>query len=89
MSDADKGSSLTVLGGPLSGTRFRLDQAVDEILIGSDPSCSFVLDAPGVSPIHARLWLDLEGAKVYDTRSPSGDLRERRPRRRRSPVARR
>ena len=72
MSDPDKGSSLTVLGGPLGGTRFRLDPAVDEILIGSDPSCSFVLDAPGVSPIHARLWLDLDGAKVYDTRSPRG-----------------
>ncbi len=72
MPDADKVSSLTVLGGPLGGTRFRLDQAVDEILIGSDRGCSFVLDAPGVSPIHARLWLELDGAKVYDTHSPRG-----------------
>ncbi len=72
MSDADQVSSLTVLGGRLNGTRLLLDPSVDEILIGSDPDCGFALDAPGVSPIHARLWLDFEGAKVYDTRSPSG-----------------
>lgn len=72
MSDAVKVSSLTVLGGPLNGSTFRLDQAVDEIMIGSDPGCSFALDLPGVSPLHARFWLDLEGAKVYDTRSPRG-----------------
>ena len=26
----------------------------------------------GVSPIHARLWIDLEGITVYDTNSPRG-----------------
>ncbi len=72
MSEAVKVSSLTVLGGPLNGTSFRLDQAIDEIMIGSDAGCSFALDLPGVSPIHARFWLDLDGAKVYDTRSPRG-----------------
>lgn len=72
MSDAVRVSSLTVLGGPLNGASFRLDQAIDEIMIGSDPGCSFALDLPGVSPIHARFWVDLEGAKVFDTRSPRG-----------------
>ena len=45
---------------------------VDEILIGSDPDCKLCIDLPGVSPIHARFWRDLAGAKVYDTRSASG-----------------
>jgi len=64
-------SSLTVRGGPLNGKRVVVDD-VDEILIGSDPDCKLCLDLPGVSPIHARFWRDLAGAKVYDTRSASG-----------------
>jgi len=66
------GASLTVLGGPLKGKTLLLEDAVDEILIGSDPDSKFYLDVPGVSPIHARIWLDLAGAKVYDTRSARG-----------------
>ena len=66
------GASLTVLGGPLKGKTLLLEDAVDEILVGSDPDSRFCLDLPGVSPIHARIWLDLAGAKVYDTRSSRG-----------------
>jgi hypothetical protein len=69
---AEKRPSLNVLSGPLSGRKLVLEDAVDNILIGSDPSCGFVLDTPGVSPIHARLWVDLNGATVYDTNSPTG-----------------
>src|SRR5262245_576722 len=65
-------ASLTVLAGPLAGTRLEIDDAADEILVGSDPDCRFCLDAPGVSPIHARLWLDDAGITVHDTRSPRG-----------------
>jgi hypothetical protein len=66
------GASLTVLGGPLKGKTLLLEDAVDEILIGSDPDSRLYLDVPGVSPIHARMWVDLAGAKVYDTRSARG-----------------
>src|SRR3954463_3663323 len=69
---ADKLPSLNVLSGPLAGHKFVIEDAVDNILIGSDSSCGFVLDTPGVSPIHARLWVDLNGATVYDTNSPTG-----------------
>lgn len=65
-------SSLTVLGGPLKGHRLVVDEASDEILVGSDPDCTFCLDAPSVSPIHARIWLELDGVTVFDTRSPHG-----------------
>ena len=60
------------MGGPLAGTRLEIDDAVDEILVGSDPDCRLSLDLPGVSPIHARVWRDLGGITVYDTRSPRG-----------------
>jgi len=66
------GASLTVLGGPLKGKTLLLEDAVDEILVGSDPDSRLCLDLPGVSPIHARIWLDLAGATVYDTRSARG-----------------
>ena len=69
---ADEQPKLTVLSGPMEGTVFTVDDAVDTVLIGSDPSCRFSIDAPGVSPIHARLWVDLEGITVYDTNSPRG-----------------
>lgn len=63
--------SLSVLGGALHGQKIELD-AVDDVSIGSDPGCRFHVDLPTVSPIHARLWVDLGGAVVHDTRSPAG-----------------
>lgn len=63
---------LTILGGPLAGRELTLDEAVDNILIGSDPSCRFHIDLPGISPIHARLWVDWQGLTVYDTGTPEG-----------------
>src|SRR5688572_2942278 len=64
--------SLTVLSGSMGGTVFVVDDSVDNILIGSDASCSFALPGTGVDPIHARLWIDLEGITVYDTNSARG-----------------
>jgi len=65
-------ASLTVLSGPLAGTRLDIDESEDEILVGSDPDCRLALDVAGVSPIHARLWQDQAGLTVHDTRSPRG-----------------
>jgi hypothetical protein len=64
--------SLTVLGGALDGRRHDPDEVVTEILIGSDPDCHLVVDLPGVSPIHARVWADLDESLAYDTRAPRG-----------------
>jgi pSer/pThr/pTyr-binding forkhead associated (FHA) protein len=64
--------SLTVLSGPLAGTRLDVDGSDDEILIGADPDCRLALDLPGVSPIHARLTQDQGELIVHDTRSPRG-----------------
>ena len=64
--------SLTILGGPMAGRQFVIEETVDNILVGSDPSCRFHLPLPGVSPIHCRLWVDAEGVTVYDANSPRG-----------------
>jgi hypothetical protein len=69
---ASKFPSLTVLGGEKAGTQFLIEETVDNILIGSDPSCRFCLSSPGVSPVHARIWVDENGLTLYDTHSPRG-----------------
>lgn len=65
-------SRLSVLNGPLAGHELVLDEDVDNILVGSDPSCRFHLPTPGVAPIHARLWMDASGVTIYDAGSDRG-----------------
>ena len=63
--------ALSVLGSAFHGKKVDV-AAVDEVLIGSDPGCSLHIDHPGISPIHARLWVEEKGATVFDTKSPDG-----------------
>lgn len=63
---------LSVLTGSLAGKELVLEEVVDNILIGADPSCRFHIPLPGISPIHARIWMDAAGVTVYDTHSPRG-----------------
>jgi len=72
MAPPAKQPSLIVLTGSMGGTVFVVDDSVDNILVGSDPTCRFALPGTGVDPIHARLLIDLEGITVYDTNSPRG-----------------
>ncbi|MGE5125387.1 MAG: IPT/TIG domain-containing protein [Betaproteobacteria bacterium] len=65
-------AALTVLGGSLHGRRYQPEEVVGEVLIGSDPDCHLVVDLPSVSPIHARVWCDLDASKVHDTHAPRG-----------------
>ena len=72
MPDAPHVASLTILAGPLKGHALTVEDAVDDLLVGSDPDCRFVVSLPGVSAIHARLWIDPTGATVYNTRGSRG-----------------
>jgi hypothetical protein len=72
MPDAPHATSFTVMAGPLKGQCLVVDDTVDEILIGSDAECRLCLDVPGVSPLHARVWIDMDGVTVHDTHSPRG-----------------
>src|SRR5271169_1692938 len=69
---ADNQSRLTVLTGAMAGKELVLDEAVDNVLIGSDEACRFHLPVPSVEAIHARLWMDASGVTVYETGSPKG-----------------
>ncbi|HEX9190245.1 MAG TPA: FHA domain-containing protein, partial [Vicinamibacteria bacterium] len=53
-----KTASLTVLGGPLAGTRCVLPDR-GSVTVGSDAGSTLLLDLPSVSPLHARI--DIEG----------------------------
>lgn len=72
MSDPPRLSSLAVLGGPLHGKSLQLSRDLEEITIGSDPSCRFRLDLAGVAPVHARLVADETGAAVFATPGSRG-----------------
>jgi hypothetical protein len=70
MAESSNPPCLMVLTGPRAGNRFVLEEGPDAVLIGSDPSCQVVLNAPGVSPVHARLWVFEEGVTVEEADSP-------------------
>jgi hypothetical protein len=65
-------AALAVQGGPFDGRRHEPEEVVGEVLIGSDPDCHLAVDLPSISPIHARIWTDLDKLLVYDTRAPRG-----------------
>ena len=65
-------ASLSVLGSSLHGRRYDPEEVVGEVLIGSDESCHLVVDLPSISPIHAKIWTDLDDCKVKDTSAPRG-----------------
>src|SRR5258706_13440513 len=73
MADTTKKPSLTVLGGPMAGTRFVFEDASEDITVGSDEGCSFRLELPGVGPNHARIVV--EGGALFIHESDSGDER--------------
>ena len=63
---------LTVLGGPMAGNRFVLQDGVANILIGSDPVCAFHLPLPGVGAMHARLTVEPQGVSLWEAGSSRG-----------------
>src|SRR5262245_33768704 len=65
-------ASLSVLGSSLHGRKYDPEEVVGEVLIGSDSSCHLVVDLPSISPIHAKIWTDLDDCKVKDTSAPRG-----------------
>src|SRR5262245_46988822 len=69
---AEKRPSLTVLGGPMAGTKFVLEEGVGDVLVGSSESCQFRIDLEGVSPLHAHLKVDAGGVNIEDAGSEKG-----------------
>ena len=67
-----KRPSLTVLGGPMAGTRFVIDESFETVVLGADETCDFRLALPGVAPIHARLVVEASGVSIHDAGSDGG-----------------
>jgi hypothetical protein len=65
MADPKK-PSLTVLGGPMAGTRFVFEDASEDVTVGSDEGSSFRLELPGVSPHHARIVVEGGALFIHD-----------------------
>ena len=61
-----KTASLTVLGGPLAGTRCVLPGS-GTVTLGSAPGSGLRLDLPTVSPYHARIVVEADRVTVHDT----------------------
>ena len=59
-------ASLTVLGGPLAGTRCVLPES-GTVTLGSAPGSNLRLDLPTVSPYHARIVVDAGRVSAHDT----------------------
>jgi hypothetical protein len=62
---AEKTASLTVLGGPLAGTRCVLPES-GTVTIGSAPDSTLPLDLPTVAPLHARIEVEAGRVTVHD-----------------------
>ncbi len=75
---AEKTASLTVLGGPLAGTRCVLPET-GTVTIGSAPDSTLQLDLPTVSPFHARIEVEAGRVTVHDTGAEPGAPRQRQP----------
>src|SRR5438034_1070825 len=71
MADTKK-PSLTVLGGPMAGTRFVFEEGSQHISVGSDEGSSFRLQLPGVSPSHARIVIEAGGVTIYAVGGEAG-----------------
>src|SRR4030095_8283292 len=67
-----KRPSLTVLGGPMAGTRFVVDESFEAVVLGADETCDFRLPLPRVAPIHARLVVENSGVTIHDAGSEGG-----------------
>jgi hypothetical protein len=71
MSESLGKGRLMVISGPAMGKTLTIEPG-QEATIGSDPDCQLCIEAPGVSPIHARVAVAREGATIEDTQSPHG-----------------
>ncbi len=65
-----KQPSLTVLGGPLAGSRFPLTDGA--FVVGSDAGSSFHLPLPGVGASHARIESGPTGVSIHQAGDPRG-----------------
>lgn len=70
--DREKAPSLEILEGPKAGARFVLEGKNQDVLIGRDPACEFVIDEDVISRKHARLEKRFDTVTLHDLESKNG-----------------
>jgi pSer/pThr/pTyr-binding forkhead associated (FHA) protein len=70
--DRENAPSLEVIEGPQAGLLFALEEKNQDVVIGRDPACEFVIDSNVISRKHARIEKRFDTAILHDLDSKNG-----------------
>lgn len=70
--DRDQAPTLEIVEGPKAGTRFILDGKSQDVVIGRDPACEFMIDSEVISRKHARIEKRFDMITIRDLESKNG-----------------
>lgn len=70
--DRENAPSLEVLEGPEAGKLFALEEKNQDVVIGRDPACEFVIDSNVISRKHVRIEKRFDTVIVHDLESKNG-----------------
>lgn len=70
--DRENAPSLEVLEGPQAGLRFVLEAKNQDVAIGRDPACEFVIDSNVISRKHSRIEKRFDTVILHDLKSKNG-----------------
>jgi len=70
--DRENAPSLEIMEGPGQGQRCVLEGKSQEVVIGRDPACEFVIDSDVISRQHARLTRKWDAVQIEDMGSRNG-----------------
>ena len=70
--DRENAPSLEVLEGPQAGLRYALEAKNQDVVIGRDPACEFVIDSDVISRKHSRIEKRFDTVVLHDLHSKNG-----------------
>jgi len=70
--DRENAPSLEVIEGPQTGIRFVFEEKNQDVVIGRDPACEFVIDSTVMSRKHARIEKRFDTVILHDLHSKNG-----------------
>lgn len=70
--DRENAPSLEVIEGPQAGILFAFEEKNQDVVIGRDPACEFVIDTNVISRKHARIEKRFDAVIIHDLDSKNG-----------------
>jgi len=70
--DRENAPSLEVIEGPQAGLLFAFEEKNQDVVIGRDPACEFVIDTNVISRKHARIEKRFDAVIIHDLDSKNG-----------------